>query len=108
MNDFDDPVIQNARRDHHRESSNNAIIFASGTKTERSDNASDAIISRWTSFGLCVILVHNIMYYDYTRYGIAKCEYQLVKRYSFFKKSFFLYRLSMDEKPAQKRKPYIQ
>lgn len=52
MNDFDDPVIQNARRDHHRESSNNAIIFASGTKTERSDNASDAIIGRWTSFGL--------------------------------------------------------
>lgn len=37
MNDFDDPVMQNARRDHHREFSNNEIIF--GTKTERSDNA---------------------------------------------------------------------
>jgi len=88
MNVFDDPVIQNAGRDHHRESSNNAIIFASGTKTERSDNASVAIIGRWTSFGLCVFLVHNIMvhimYYDYIPNGIAKCEYQLVKRYSVF------------------------
>lgn len=39
MNDLDDPVAQNARRYHHSESSNNAIVLTSDTKTERSDNA---------------------------------------------------------------------
>jgi len=40
MNDSDDPVIHNARRDLHRESFNNAnYLCIGGTKTERSDNA---------------------------------------------------------------------